>query len=125
MDKLLFIGCGGFLGANARFLVNQLTARLSQLASFPFGTLIANLLGCLLIGFLYGLVESRASFGPNTRLFIFTGFLGGFTTFSSFALETANLMREQCLWAAFANMAVQLLAGLLLVFLGLGLAKLV
>jgi CrcB protein len=85
---------------------------------FPYGTLVVNVLGCLVIGFLAGLAETRAAFTPETRLFLFVGVLGGFTTFSSFALETLSLARDTQQVAALINIGLQLTLGLLAVWIG-------
>ena len=85
---------------------------------FPYGTLTVNVLGCLIIGFLAGIAETRAAFTPEVRLFIFVGILGGFTTFSSFALETFLLARDTQNIAALINIGLQLILGLLAVWIG-------
>src|SRR5262249_30742805 len=101
----LWIGIGGFLGANARVLVaNRVTARLGAL--IPYGTLIVNLSGCLLLGFLMGVLEARP-LPPVLRPALATGFIGAYTTFSTFEYETVLLMREGSLLLA----AVYVLAG--------------
>ena len=88
MDRILLVGCGGFIGAVLRYLVSVGTLRL--LGTPLYGTLVVNVVGCLLIGFLGGLAEERQYLGPQVRLFLFVGLLGGFTTFSSVAYETAH-----------------------------------
>jgi fluoride exporter len=93
MLQVFLVGAGGFLGAILRYAVGGWVHDMLNNASFPYGTLIVNAIGCLLIGFLSGLAESRSVFGPQARLFIFIGILGGFTTFSSFAYETFSLAR--------------------------------
>ena len=82
------VGSGGFLGALARFGLSGLVHRQLPLATFPYGTLVVNLLGCLAIGVITGLAESRQLFGPEVRTFALIGLLGGFTTFSSFGYES-------------------------------------
>ena len=82
-------------------------------------------MGCLLIGFLSGLAENRSVFGPEVRLFLFIGVLGGFTTFSSFAYETFSLARETENLAAAVNILAQLILGLVGVWFGNVLARLV
>jgi CrcB protein len=84
--------------------------------------LTVNLIGCFVIGFLSQLAESRGAFTPETRTFLFVGILGGFTTFSSFANETYNLFSAGETLNAFANIGANVILGLLLVWLGRGLA---
>lgn len=119
--QYLWIGLGGFLGANARYLVQQWAAQ-QWGADFPYGTMIANVSGSFIIAFFLTLVTGRLAVSPELRLFVTTGFLGGFTTFSSFSMETFRLV-EQGGWGAaslnFAGNTVLGLAGVLLgVFLG-------
>ena len=112
------VGLGGFLGALARYGLSGLVHRLVPLTTFPYGTLVVNLLGCLLIGLVAGLAESRQLFGPEFRTFILIGILGAFTTFSTFAFETFALIRDdEYVWAT-ANVAMHVIPGLALVWLG-------
>jgi fluoride exporter len=90
---------------------------------FPYGTLVVNIVGCLLIGFLSGLAENRSVFGPEVRLFLFIGILGGFTTFSSFGYETFSLARDNENLAAAVNVFAQLILGLVGVWFGNTLAR--
>ena len=94
MTNLLLVGAGGFLGAVARYLLGGWILHHSMAAKFPWGTFAVNLLGCLVIGVLSGVAERFDTFGHGARLFLFTGLLGGFTTFSAFGLETIFLMRR-------------------------------
>jgi len=82
--RLSFIGVGGFAGSVARYLVSGLVQEASRSVNFPYGTLVVNVLGCLLIGFASYLLESRAFFSESARFF-FMGVLGGLTTFSTFS----------------------------------------
>lgn len=91
---LLLVGSGGFFGSAARFALGGLVHRLIPSAVFPWGTLVVNVSGCLLIGLLFGLGDSRQLLTPETRLFLLVGVLGGFTTFSTFGLESINLLRD-------------------------------
>jgi len=93
VTHILFVGLGGCIGAACRFLVSSAVQRLLPFAVVPWGTLAVNVIGCAVIGGLAALAESRAVLSDSTRLFVFTGVLGGFTTFSAFALETLRLAR--------------------------------
>lgn len=93
LRTILFIGTGGFLGTVARFLVSKLSQQMFQ-TTFPIGTLIVNLTGCFILGIIYGLMERGELFSSDVRLFLTVGFCGGFTTFSTFAFENANMLRD-------------------------------
>lgn len=120
--NLLLVGLGGAFGSVARYLVSGWVQSAARNATFPFGTLTVNLVGCLIIGILAQLAESRGVFTPESRAFVFIGILGGFTTFSSFGNETLNLARSGDLWNAFANVGANVMIGLLAVWMGRGLA---
>jgi CrcB protein len=118
MLKWLAVGAGGALGSMARHGVKGAVARAAG-SPTPWATLVVNLAGCLVIGVLAGLVAGgRLEMTPTLRLFVFVGILGGFTTFSSFGLDTFTLLREGRRAAAFVNVAVQVVAGLGAVALG-------
>ena|ERR1043166_2350309 len=125
MIGLFLVGVGGFIGSVMRYLVSGWVHRILDNPWFPYGTLVVNITGSLTIGFLAGLAENRSVFTPEARLFIFIGILGGFTTFSSFSLETFSLVRNTQTLAAIANMASQLILGLLAVWAGNLLARLI
>lgn len=93
MEQYLWIGLGGFMGSVARYALTAALMGLSNARAFPFGTLTANLLGCLLIGILARLLD-LGQFHPNVRFFFMVGLLGGFTTFSSFSLELLQLVSD-------------------------------
>ena len=84
MLNIILVGSGGFIGSALRYLIGLGVHSLLRSATFPYGTLAANLIGCLLIGLFNGLADERLLLSPQTRLFILTGMLGGFTTFSTF-----------------------------------------
>ncbi len=120
MKDLLAIMLGGGIGSVCRYLVSTgLNKRFGS--SFAWGTMTVNLLGCLLIGFLVGLVD-RSMLPKEYRLILVTGFLGGFTTFSSFALESIGMFREKAIGAGILNVGVNVILGLALTLAGLALA---
>ena len=121
--QFLWIGLGGFLGANARYLV-QLWAANRWGASFPYGTMVANVSGSFLIGFFLTLTTERLAVPPEVRLFFAVGFLGGFTTFSSFSLETVRLFQLSGWWIAGLEFLGNTILGLIGVLLGIYLAQL-
>ena len=114
MTKLLLVFAGGGLGAVSRFLVT--TALAGKLGNFPLGTLTANLLGSLLMGLVVGFLAGRFE---SVRLFVAVGFLGGFTTFSTFSAETLALIQNGQIFAAAANIIVSVATGLLACAVGL------
>jgi len=122
MHPVLLAGLGGFLGSVARYKLGGLVLHLTVQERFPFSTFAVNVLGCLTVGVLAGLAERHEAFGPDARLFLFTGLLGGFTTFSAFGLEAVYLLRrgEVATAALYAGGSVVL--GIAAVWLGLKLA---
>jgi CrcB protein len=123
MEKLLFVGLGGFLGTIARYTLGGLVARAKNRSAFPCETLLVNVLGCLGIGFLAGLAETRGFFSGSMRAFLFVGLLGGFTTFSTFGYETVQLLRNGQTGSALWSMSLQLLIGLGGVWIGDAIAR--
>jgi CrcB protein len=124
MAEIFLVGMGGFVGSVLRYLLSGWIHKILDNPWFPYGTLGVNVLGCFLIGFLAGLAEIRGLFTSETRLFMFIGLLGGFTTFSSFAFETFALARNVQTSAALMNIALQLALGLVGVWVGQILARL-
>lgn len=118
MVKLLIIGAGGFLGAVLRYLLTGAFQNLSGSASFPFGTLAVNLLGCFMIGLLSYIAEYRSLFGVETRMFVFVGLLGAMTTFSTFGNETYGLIKDAKFSFALLNIGIHVTVGLGAVWLG-------
>jgi CrcB protein len=120
---VLLAGLGGFIGSAGRYLVGGWIHRAWPFATLPFGTLAVNVCGCFLIGLLAGLVEVRQLFGPDLRVFLLIGLLGGFTTFSSFAYETLALLRDADLGRALANVGAQVVFGLGAAWVGYALVR--
>jgi CrcB protein len=124
MERLLWAGAGGFLGSMLRYALGGLLARIKSGWSFPIETLVINVAGCLAIGVLAGLAESRGVFGGVTRVFLFIGVLGGFTTFSAFGYETFQLLRDGQWLPASGSVALQIVLGIGAVWAGHVLARL-
>ena len=112
----LWVGLGGALGSMARYGISQAWPTVP--GRWPVATLTANLLGCLMIGVLWGLQQKIEWMTPDVRAFLIVGILGGFTTFSAFSVESMQMWREgNALWAL-AYVAVSVGAGLMLTLLG-------
>jgi CrcB protein len=118
MGKVLLVGLGGFIGSICRYLLSGVAQSLFPSSTFPIGTMIVNISGCLVIGVLSQLADSRNAFSDLTRLLVFVGILGGYTTFSSFGNESINLLRSGDYLLASANIVGQVVVGLLFVLLG-------
>ncbi|HSF07944.1 MAG TPA: fluoride efflux transporter CrcB [Nitrospirales bacterium] len=118
LPQLFWIGLGGFLGSVGRFVISGFFNRLSPALAFPIGTLAVNILGCFLIGLLHGLAESRNMLGMDTRIFLFIGVLGGFTTYSTFGFESLALLKDGAMLKASANIIIHVFVGLAAVWLG-------
>ncbi len=125
MVKVLMVGMGGFAGAICRYLIYEATLIAYNGVWLPLGTFIVNVGGCLIIGFLGGLSEARELFSPEIRALVFIGFLGGFTTFSSFGYEIFFLVRNGQTGIALASLALQVILGLSCVWLGFVLSRFV
>ncbi len=124
MQRILLLGFAGALGALARYGLALLVQRLN-VTGFPWGTFVINMLGCLAFGFIWALAEERLFISGETRLILLTGFMGAFTTFSTFMFESSQLMRDSEWAFVVGNVVGQNLLGLLLMFLGLTLGRLV
>ncbi len=117
IKNLLLIGAGGFIGSVARYLLSRLNTRLDWL-SIPVGTLLVNVLGSLLIGFLIGISEKSPLMTFELRMFLMVGLCGGFTTFSSFTGENLMLMRNGQFLPLFLYTGLSILLGFTAVYLG-------
>lgn len=121
MLNLLLVGCGGFIGSVLRYLTGHLVHALLRHATFPYGTLAANVLGCFFIGLLGGIASQHTELSSATRLFLFTGVLGGFTTFSTFSFDTFSMLQAggpQAVLLAMVHILSHLFLGLLAVYFG-------
>jgi CrcB protein len=123
IKNLLFIGLGGSLGSIARYLCQRWFNE-TYPHPFPWGTFVVNITGCFLIGLIYAASEKTSVLSPQTRLFLITGFCGGFTTFSTFAFENMTLLRsgDNIYFIIYALLSVVL--GIAGVFAGVAIMKL-
>ena len=119
---LMLVGTGGFLGSIARYVVALMFAPLAP--GFPFATLTVNILGSFLIGFFGELAVSTTLVSPEARLFLVTGFCGGFTTFSAYMFEHTALLREGQLFYAGIYLAGSIAGGIVALYSGMLFAKL-
>jgi fluoride exporter len=120
--RVLLVALGGALGSVARYGLSGFVHRYAP-PSFPYGTFVVNVAGCLAFGLIAGLVEARSVISPAARTFLLIGVLGGFTTFSSYAFETFALLRDVEIGRALVNAAGQVVVGLLVLWLGYVLAR--
>lgn len=118
MMRLLLVAAGGAIGSVGRYLVALWSGQTTSEDRFPLGTLAVNLIGCLAIGLVAGLGERTNALTADTRLFLMTGVIGGFTTFSAFGLETALMIKRDDLVTALAYVAVSVVGGLAAIWCG-------
>jgi CrcB protein len=122
--RVLWVALGGAIGSAARYLLDGAVYRFVP-ATFPYGTFVVNMTGCLAFGLLLGLVEQRLAGGTLARTFVLIGMLGGFTTFSSFTFETLQLLRDGEWLLGTVNATGQVFGGLLALWAGMTLTRMV
>lgn len=122
--KLMLLMFGGAAGTVCRFGMSELAHALLG-RNFPWGTLAVNVIGCLLFGLIFAVAEHRMDLGPHARLFVLTGFMGAFTTFSTFGFESVSLHMNGDSFKAFANIAAQNVLGMAAAFAGLAIGRLI
>ncbi len=122
MIKILIIGLGGFFGTISRYLSQELVNKLFS-SQIPLGTLAVNIVGSFLIGIIYALSEKNNLFSSELKMFLAVGFCGGFTTFSSFAYENMNLLKEGHYLSFLLYISISVIVGLFAVFSGVYMIK--
>jgi CrcB protein len=122
MKQILLVGAGGGIGSIARYLC-QRYANIFFPNHFPWGTFGVNVVGCLLIGIIWGISFKSFDSNENWKLFLMVGLCGGFTTFSAFTLEGIGLIREQRLALFFSYVAVSVVLGLLATYIGMRITR--
>lgn len=123
MFNCLFVALGGSIGALSRYLVSNFVNNKAQVL-FPLGTFTVNIIGCFIMGALF-IFSQEKIVSPHLKLVIGVGFLGAFTTFSTFSLDTFTLLKENNVSLALLNVGVSVIVGLLAVWLGISMAKMV
>lgn len=118
MIDAILVGLGGFTGSVSRYLIGSLITKITKNHLFPYGTLFVNLLGCLLIGYVMGIMETKGILNESSRLFLVVGLLGGFTTFSTFTYDTLFLFRASQIFYAYVNIILQVSVCLIAAWLG-------
>lgn len=122
IKSILIVGCGSFVGGALRYLLSTLMKNESA-SSFPIGTLLVNILGCFLIGVIYGLFVRYSTTSHMLCLLLTTGFCGGFTTFSTFANESLQMLQAGNVGGFIGYVAASVILGILLVLFGYNLVK--
>lgn len=123
MKSILLVGAGGFVGAILRYKLGGMVLHHTANWKFPMGTFVVNVCGCLAAGVLMALAVKHDLLSATTRLVVFTGLLGGFTTFSAFGLETVYLLERQETLTALLYAGTTLAAGILVLWLAMSLIK--
>ena len=118
LRTIFIVGTGGFIGSVMRYLVQYFVEK-GLTSTFPIGTLIANIIGSFIIGAVFALAEKGNLLGSEWRIFLAVGVCGGFTTFSSFAYNNLNMLREHAYLQLFLNIGGSLFLGILAVYLGI------
>jgi CrcB protein len=117
LKTILIVGSGGFIGSVARYYVSKLNLHI-DFFSIPVGTLLVNVLGCFVIGFLTGIADKSAILTVEWRMFLMVGICGGFTTFSSFANENLMLLHNGLMLSILLYTGLSILLGFTAVYLG-------
>jgi len=125
LQKLLLIGLAGALGSLARYGLSGLISNRFSESMFPWATVCVNLVGCLVFGILWSMMETRLSVSSEIRAMILIGFMGAFTTFSTFVYDTSQLMQNSLWMLAAGNLLLQNVVGIVALFLGLAIGRLI
>lgn len=125
LKQIIIVSLGGALGSVARYKLGGFILHRTAGSDFPFSTFSINVLGCLLIGILAALVEHHDLFSPSVRLLLFTGLLGGFTTFSAFGYEGFFLFRRNLIGHAMLYITMSVLCGFTAVWIGMKIVDLI
>lgn len=122
LKSVLLVALGGSIGSILRYITSIITAKFYS-ANFPLATFIVNIIGCLIIGVVFGIFERNGIVNDNLRLLLITGFCGGFTTFSAFSSENINLLQNGNFFIALSYISLSIILGLIAVWFGLFVSK--
>jgi CrcB protein len=122
--KVLSLGLAGAAGTIARYGLAGIVQRFNK-AAFPLGTLAVNLAGCFLAGLIWTIFENNGAVTKDVKILVLVGFMGAFTTFSAFILETGTLAQSSGMFYAVANIALQNILGFTALFAGMALGKVI
>ena len=122
MKTIFYIALGGGLGSVLRYLTTVVMNKYVQTA-FPYATFVTNIIGCLLIGLFFGYLEKQNAVSQDLKLFLITGFCGGYTTFSAFSNENVQLLQSNQMVIAFLYISLSVFLGLMATWAGLTIAK--
>jgi len=123
LQKLLLIGLAGALGSLARYGLSGLVQRRFSESVLPWGTICVNLLGCFVFGLLWSVMQERLSMSSDLRAIVLVGFMGAFTTFSTFVFETQGLMQDSLWLSAMGNIMLQNVVGIAALLCGLAVGR--
>ncbi len=118
LKSILFVGIGSFAGGVLRYIISYLMKNVSSYQTFPWATLIANLLGCFLIGIIFSIFSKYSNINNTLYLLLATGFCGGFTTFSTFANESLQMIQSGNILGFVSYTLTSIILGIILVWLG-------
>lgn len=124
LRTVMLVGAGGFIGSVMRYLLQYYVEK-GLASTFPWGTLIANVVGSFIIGMVFALAEKGNLMNAEWRIFLAVGICGGFTTFSSFAYNNFTMIKEQALGSLLLNVGASLFLGILAVYLGIILIRMI
>ena len=122
LQKMILLACAGALGTLSRYALAGMVHKFTG-HTFPFGTMLVNIIGCFLAGLIWSLAEGKITLSGEMRIIILVGFMGAFTTFSTYILESGELFRNAQYGLAFVNVLTQNIVGLSAMFAGIFLGR--
>ncbi len=118
-SEILYVGAGGFIGAILRYYSNIFAGKIFDVQNFPYGTFLVNIIGSFCIGIVWGIADNIVELSNEAKYFMIVGILGSYTTFSTFAYETFQLIQQGRTIAFLSNLLFQTILGIIAVLLGI------